>query len=140
MTGNNRMKILAEQTNEQCRLDRWLWAARFFKTRNIAKEAIAGGKVHCLGDRCKPSKNIRIGDELIIRVGYDDRTIIVKELSEIRKGAPEAQKLYEETIDSIEKRERATIDRKQGMLGIQTEGRPTKKQRRQIHQFRQSSN
>lgn len=66
---------MTEQVNEQCRLDKWLWAARFFKTRNIAKEAIAGGKVHCLGERCKPSKNIRIGDGLTIRVGYDDRSI-----------------------------------------------------------------
>lgn len=130
---------MTEQVNEQCRLDKWLWAARFFKTRNIAKEAIAGGKVHCQGERCKPSKNIRIGDELTIRIGYDDRVVIVKDLSEIRKGAPDAQKLYQETAESIQKREQAAANRKLGMQGIQTEGRPTKKQRRQIHQFRQST-
>ncbi|MFD1260832.1 RNA-binding S4 domain-containing protein [Entomomonas asaccharolytica] len=131
---------MTEQVNEQCRLDKWLWAARFFKTRIIAKEAIAGGKVHCQGERCKPSKNIRIGDELTIRIGYDDRVVIVKELSEIRKGASDAQMLYQETAESVQKRQQAAIDRKLGMQGIQTEGRPTKKQRRQIHQFRQSSN
>lgn len=136
---NNRVLTLTEQTNDQCRLDKWLWAARFFKTRNIAKEAIAGGKVHCLGERCKPSKNVRVGDELTIRIGYDDRIIIVKNLSEIRRGASEAQKLYEETTASVQKREQAAKDRKLGMQGIQTDGRPTKKQRRQIHQFRQSS-
>lgn len=123
----------------QCRLDKWLWAARFFKTRNIAKEAIMGGKVHCHGERCKPSKNVTIGEELIIRIGYDERNIIVKGLAEIRHNFSEAQKLYEETSDSVRRREKASIARKMGMQGIQTEGRPTKKQRRQIHQFRQSS-
>lgn len=130
---------MTEQVKEQCRLDKWLWAARFFKTRNLAKEAVAGGKVHCRGERCKPSKNIRIGDELTIRIGYDDRIVIVNVLSEIRKGAAEAQSLYQETTASIQTRAQAAIDRKLGMQGIQTEGRPTKKQRRQIHQFRQSS-
>lgn len=94
---------MTEQVNGQCRLDKWLWAARFFKTRNIAKEAIAGGKVHCQGERCKPSKNIRVGDELTIHIGYDNRIVVVKDLSEIRKGAPEAQQLYQETAESINK-------------------------------------
>lgn len=130
---------MTKEIETPCRLDKWLWAARFFKTRNIAKEAIAGGKIHCQGERCKASKTIRIGDQLTIRIGIDDRVIIVKALSEIRRGAPEAQMLYEETAASVQKRELAAQDRKLGILSIQTEGRPTKKQRRQIHQFRQTT-
>lgn len=130
---------MTHTTETSCRLDKWLWAARFFKTRNIAKEAIAGGKIHCQGERCKASKNVRVGDQLTLRIGFDDRIIIVKALSEIRRGAPEAQTLYEETASSLQKREQATQDRKLGILSIQTEGRPTKKQRRQIHQFRQTT-
>lgn len=125
-------------TSKQCRLDKWLWAARFFKTRTIAKEAIIGGKVHCQGERCKPSKTVNIGEELIIRIGHDERNIIIKGLSEIRFNFSEAQKLYEETLPSIKRREQASHAREMGMQGIQTEGRPTKKQRRQIHQFRRS--
>ena len=130
---------MIKEIQTQCRLDKWLWAARFFKTRSIAKEAISGGKIHCQGERCKASKSIRIGEELTIRIGFDDRIIIIKVLSEIRRGALEAQSLYEETTASLEKREQAMQDRKLGMLSIQTEGRPTKKQRRQIHQFRQTN-
>lgn len=130
---------MIKEIETQCRLDKWLWAARFFKTRSIAKEAIAGGKIHCHGERCKASKNIRVGEQLTIRIGFDDRIIIVNALSEIRRGATEAQALYEETAESLEKREQAMQDRKLGMLSIQTEGRPTKKQRRQIHQFHQTN-
>lgn len=130
---------MTEQVISPCRLDKWLWAARFFKTRNIAKEAIAGGKIHIQRERCKPSKCVKIGDELVIRIGHDTKTVIIKALSEIRRAAPEAQKLYEETPDSIQEREKAATQRKLGMISIQTAGRPTKKQRRQIHQFRQSN-
>lgn len=123
-------------THERVRLDKWLWAARFFKTRRLAKEAIDGGKVHCRGERCKPSKEPRIGEELIIRQGYDQRTVIVEQLSGVRRGAPQAQLLYRETEESIAAREKAAALRKAGALGIQTDGRPTKKQRRQILRFR----
>ena len=122
------------ETND-IRLDKWLWAARFFKTRSLAKDAIEGGKVQQRGERCKPSKVPKIGDEFSIRCGFDERTVVIKALSGVRRGAPEAQLLYEETADSRAKREAATELRKAGALGIQTEGRPTKKQRRQIHQF-----
>jgi len=130
---------LTEQVNEICRLDKWLWAARFFKTRNIAKEAITGGKIHFQSERCKPSKCIKIGDQLTIRIGHDNRVVIVKMLSEVRRGAPDAQKLYEETLESIKIRENSAAQRKLGLLSIQTEGRPTKKQRRQLHQLHQSN-
>ncbi|ARU86960.1 RNA-binding S4 domain-containing protein [Pseudomonas sp. M30-35] len=122
--------------DDKVRLDKWLWAARFFKTRALAKAAIEGGKVHHRGDRCKPGKEPKVGDELVIRIGFDERTIIVQALSVVRRGAPEAQALYSETADSIERRERAAAQRKAGASGMQTDGRPSKKQRRQIHQFR----
>ena len=96
------------------------------------------GKVHCRGERCKPGKEPRIGDEFVLRTGFDERTVVVKALSIVRRGAPEAQTLYEETEESIRRREQAADLRKAGALGVTTDGRPTKKQRRQIHQFHDS--
>jgi ribosome-associated heat shock protein Hsp15 len=121
-----------DKDDDKVRLDKWLWAARFYKTRALAKEAIEGGKVHHRGDRCKPSKEPRIGDEYVIRTGFDERTVVVRALSAVRRGAPEAQALYEETAESQARREEAAAMRKAGALGVQTDGRPTKKQRRQI--------
>lgn len=124
---------------EDCkvRLDKWLWAARFFKTRALAKAAIEGGKVQCGGDRCKPGKEPRIGDEFEIRQGFDTRTVIVRSLSGQRRGAAEAQTLYEETPQSLQLREEAAQKRKAMGPGLLiSEHRPTKKQRRQIHRFR----
>ena len=121
---------------EKVRLDKWLWAARFYKTRALAKEAIEGGKVHCRGERCKPGKEPHVGDEFQLRLGFDERCVIVRQLSTARRGAALAQLLYEETADSIERREAVALLRKAGALGVQTEGRPSKKQRRQLHQFR----
>ncbi len=129
-------EIMNDKDDDKVRLDKWLWAARFFKTRALAKAAIEGGKVHHRGERCKPSKEPKVGDELVIRSGFDERTIIVELLSGVRRGAPEAQTLYRETPESIERREQAAAQRKAGALGMQTDGRPSKKQRRQIHQFR----
>lgn len=117
------------------RLDKWLWAARLFKTRALAKTAIEGGKVHYAGERCKPSKEPRIGDELQVRQGFDQRTLVIKAISMTRRGAPEAQLLYEETAESISKREAAAAARKAAGPGLLSE-RPTKKQRRQIHRFK----
>src|SRR5690554_6872810 len=83
------------------RLDKWLWAARFYKTRSLAKAAIEGGKVHYEGQRTKVSKLVEIGATLKVRQGFDEKVIIVKALSDQRRGAPEAQLLYEETPQSI---------------------------------------
>jgi len=124
-----------QQDDDKIRLDKWLWAARFYKTRALAKTAIESGKVHCRGERCKPGKEPRIGDEFVLRTGFDERTVVVKALSNVRGGAPQAQLLYEETEESIRRREQAADLRKAGALGVTTDGRPTKKQRRQIHQF-----
>lgn len=122
--------------DDKVRLDKWLWAARFFKTRALAKAAIESGKVHCRGERCKPGKEPRIGDTFEIRTGFDERTVVVQALSIVRRGAPEAQLLYSETPESLAKREQAAEMRKAGNLGLTTDGKPTKKQRRQLFQFR----
>jgi ribosome-associated heat shock protein Hsp15 len=127
---------MSDKDSDKVRLDKWLWAARFYKTRALAKEAIEGGKVHCRGERCKPGKEPRIGDEYVIRTGFEERTVRVLALSMVRRGAPEAQLLYEETAASREHREAAAELRKAGALGLQTDGRPSKKQRRQLQQFR----
>ncbi|KPC56782.1 Heat shock protein 15 [Pseudomonas amygdali pv. morsprunorum] len=128
------------EEDDKVRLDKWLWAARFFKTRALARAAIESGKVHCRGERCKPGKEPRPGDEFQIRMGFDERTIVVEALSTVRRGAPEAQTLYSETPDSIAKRESAAAQRKAGNLGVTTDGKPTKKQRRELFGFRASHN
>lgn len=127
---------MSEKDDGKVRLDKWLWAARFYKTRALAKAAIEGGKVHCRGERCKPSKEPKLGDELVIRAGFDERTVVIRALSAVRKGAPEAQLLYEETADSLARRENAAAMRKAGSLGVETDGKPSKKQRRALQRFR----
>ncbi|SFI05782.1 heat shock protein Hsp15 [Pseudomonas guineae] len=127
---------MSDTNDDKVRLDKWLWAARFFKTRALAKAAIEGGKVHHRGERCKPGKEPKVGDVYLIRNGFDERSVVVQALSVVRRGAPEAQALYAETPDSVERREQAAAQRKAGALGMQTDGRPSKKQRRQLHQFR----
>jgi len=127
---------MIEKDDGKFRLDKWLWAARFFKTRALAKAAIEGGKVHCKGERCKPSKEPKLGEELVIRAGFDERTVVIRALSAVRKGAPEAQLLYEETAESLARRESAAAMRKAGALGVETDGRPSKKQRRALQRFR----
>lgn len=119
---------------EKVRIDKWLWAARFFKTRSIAKQAIEGGKVHVGGQRIKASKEITAGTLLTIRQGWDEKVIEVLILSNQRRGAELAQTLYRETEDSIAKREQYAAERKASNAGI-SHDRPNKKQRRQIHRF-----
>lgn len=125
---------------DRIRLDKWLWAARFYKTRALAKAAIESGKVHHRGERCKPGKEPRVGDELQIRIGFDEKTVVVQALSAVRRGAPEAQALYTETEASIAKRENAAAMRKAGATGMTTDGKPSKKQRRDLFKFRGSGN
>ncbi len=123
------------------RLDKWLWAARFFKTRAMAKAAIEGGKVQHQGERCKPGKEPRIGDVYEIRQGFDVRLVEIRAISGQRRGAPEAQLLYEETAESVKRREEAAARRKAMGAGmVISEQRPSKKQRRAIHRFRDEHN
>jgi ribosome-associated heat shock protein Hsp15 len=118
------------------RIDKWLWAARFFKTRRLAIAAVTGNKVHLNEQRTKPAKEVHIGDQLLIRTGYVERTVIVQALSKQRRSAKEAILLYEETPESIKKREEAADLRRQASaLREPRIGRPTKKERRQIHKF-----
>lgn len=124
--------------SDRIRIDKWLWAARFFKTRSIAKQALDGGKIQVDGQRAKASREISPGMMLTIRQGYDDKTVEVLALSDQRRGAPEAQKLYRETADSIALRERRAAERKAGLGSfLASDHRPNKKERRQIHRFRE---
>lgn len=121
------------------RIDKWLWAARFYKTRSLASTAIKGGKVAVNGQRAKPSRELEIGDSVTLRQGYDEKTVVVNALSGQRGPASQAQQLYQETSESRQKRDKekelrqlAAVQRPHG------EGRPTKRERRQIHRFTRS--
>lgn len=129
------MKKNEELNTESMRVDKWLWAARFFKTRSIAKAAIEGGKVHHQNERVKVSKEIRIGMELTIQQGIDKKTVVIKALSGVRGPAPIAQQLYEETSPSIARRELFAAQRKLNNLA-RPDHRPSKKDRRQIQKFK----
>jgi len=118
---------------DKVRIDKWLWTARFFKTRNLAKTAIEGGKVHLNGHRTKPSKEIEIGAKLTLRRGYDEVEVAVIALSDKRGGAPQAALLYNETQASITKRETYAAQRKaMGEAMIKPSSKPNSKQRRQL--------
>jgi ribosome-associated heat shock protein Hsp15 len=122
------------------RVDKWLWAARFFKTRSLAKQALESGKVQCDGNKVKPSREIELGLVLTIRQGFDEKSVVVTGLSEQRRGAPEAALLYEETPESIALRESRAAERKAGMASfIISDHKPNKKERRQIHRFMRKS-
>jgi len=118
------------------RVDKWLWAARFFKTRSLAAEAVSGGKIEINGERVKPSRVVRIGDKVGIRRGPYEWTIIVKDASRRRGSAPQAQQLYEETEASRRKREAAIAQlRLERPPELDIPGRPSKKDRRSIQRF-----
>ncbi len=137
MTRKAQRAPLDEEDDEgKIRIDKWLWAARFFKTRNLAKQAIDGGKIHCDGQRVKASKEVVLGLELTIRQDLTEKVVIVKALSDQRRGAPEAALLYEETEASQQKRAKQAADRKAGLANfIISDHKPNKKERRQIHRF-----
>ena len=121
------------------RVDKWLWAARFFKTRAKCRQAIDGGKVHVNGQRVKPSKELSLSDELKIRQSLDEKIIIVRGLSDQRRGAPEAQQLYTETEESVSARELNSAQRKAAGQHQVFSERPSKKDRRLIHKFREKN-
>ena len=126
------------ESDKKVRLDKWLWAARFYKTRSIAKEMIDGGKVHYDGHRVKPSKEVTLGAMIQLRQGFDEKTVEVTGLSERRGNAQAAALLYQETDVSQQKREQAALQRKQTAGAFpKPEGRPNKKERRKIIQFNQ---
>jgi ribosome-associated heat shock protein Hsp15 len=125
-----------ESDNDKVRLDKWLWAARFFKTRSLAAEAVTGGKVHINGNRAKPSHSVRIGEQMQIRKGPYEFQIIVRNVSARRGSAQTAAVLYEEIPASRAARELlAEQHRLAAITSPRSEGRPDKKQRRQIIRF-----
>lgn len=122
---------------DKVRIDKWLWAARFYKTRSLAKKAIEGGKVRIDGQRPKVSKEIELGQKLSLRQGYDDKEVVVMRLSDQRGPASIAITLYEETPESIALGEKNALERKTNAgTGIHTEGKPNTRQRRHIHRFK----
>ncbi|MFT6028686.1 MAG: ribosome-associated heat shock protein Hsp15 [Oleiphilaceae bacterium] len=124
-------------TEEPVRLDKWLWAARFFKTRSLAKDAVDGGKVQYNEQRCKPGKTVEVGASVKIRQGWVDKVVVVKALSAQRKNAVLAQILYDETEESIILREKILLERKQHQGDqLHPQRRPNKRDRRLIHQFK----
>lgn len=118
------------------RLDKWLWAARFFKTRSLAAEALAGGKVKLNGNTAKPAREIKVGDVLDLTIGHTQWTVSVAALNEYRRPASEAQQLYAETEESRLRREQASETQAIAPTpGTDLKGRPTKRARRQIQRF-----
>ncbi|MEI7179447.1 ribosome-associated heat shock protein Hsp15 [Pectobacterium carotovorum] len=128
-----------EQADDAVRLDKWLWAARFYKTRAMAREMIDGGKVHYNGQRGKPSKQVELNAEIKLRQGNDERTVVILAVSGQRRSATEAQALYQETAASIEKREKLAQARKMNALTMpHPDRRPDKKERRDLIKFKYS--
>jgi ribosome-associated heat shock protein Hsp15 len=125
-----------DEREELIRIDKWLWAARFFKSRSLAAEAVAGGKVDVGGARAKPSRIVRPGDRISIRRGSYEWTVTVKELSRQRGPASEAQEMYDETEESRRKREATAAQlRLERPPDFSTPGRPSKKDRRDIQRL-----
>lgn len=121
------------------RIDKWLWAARFYKTRSVAADAVAGGKVKLNGSAAKPAKELKLGDNLRIRAGDQDWEVIVAGFNEQRRPAEEARLLYRETAESAEQRARqAELRRLAPAPQPDRKGRPTKRDRRQLGQLRGS--
>jgi ribosome-associated heat shock protein Hsp15 len=125
---------------EQIRIDKWLWAARFFKTRALATEAVLGGHVHVNGARVKPSKEIRPGDELEVRRGQTEWTVVVAALADKRGPASAAAALYDETPESAAARAQRALQRRLAPppLGADLGARPTKQARRRLDALRRA--
>lgn len=126
----------AKEAPDRLRLDKWLWAARFFKTRSLAADAIDGGKVRLNGHPVKPAREVKIGDTLDLTIGEAHWTVLVRAINEYRRPAPEARQLYEETGASRLAREQAAEARALAPApGADLRGRPTKRDRRKIQRF-----
>jgi ribosome-associated heat shock protein Hsp15 len=124
---------------DQVRIDRWLWAARFYKTRGAATEAVLGGRVHVNDERVKPAKVVRPGDRLHVTTGDTRRTVLVRAVAEKRGPASVAATLYEETPESIALREQRAVERRLARpLGADLGARPTKQDRRRLEALRRA--
>ena len=122
--------------DDRVRVDKWLWAARFFKTRALAAEAIEGGKVEVNGERAKRARALQVGDRLWLRMGAFEHHLVVRGLSNRRGPASEAQQLYEETEASRKAREALALQMRSVQSNFSWDGKPTKKERREIDKFR----
>ena len=132
------MTIIKNAELTSARLDKWLWAARFYKTRAIAKQMIDGGKVFYNGQRAKSSKAVATGDFIKVRQGFDEKEVEVIALADKRRDANFAQTLFKETAKSIEIREKNSLARKQGiLLSPASDSKPDKKQRRKLREFKE---
>ena len=124
---------------DRVRVDRWLWAARFYKTRGAATEAVMGGRVHLNAERVKPAKDVRVGDRLEVTIGDIRRTVVVRGLAEKRGPAAVAATLYEETPESVALRQQRTAERRLARpLGSDLGARPTKQDRRRLDALRRA--
>lgn len=126
----------ADHDTEKCRIDKWLWAARFFKTRSLATDAVENGRVQLNEVRIKPAKAVAVGDRLSIQIGRYQFVVEVLALSSKRGSAPEAQKLYRETDESRQVREAIAAQLKAQPQPFYFKGRPTKRDRREIERFK----
>lgn len=134
------MTATSSDQDDRVRLDKWLWAARFYKTRNLAKQAIEGGKVHYNSQRTKPGKLVEAGGIVTLRLGLQERIVVIDNLSDRRRSAPEAQALYHETDDSVKRREDLAWQRKTMQAAqLPPARRPSKKDRRNIQRFREQN-
>jgi ribosome-associated heat shock protein Hsp15 len=124
---------------DEVRVDRWLWTARFFKTRGAATEAVLGGRVHVNGARVKPAKDVRPGDTVKVTTGDVRREVVVRGVAERRGPAAAAQSLYEETPESVARREQRSLERRLSRpLGADLGARPTKQDRRRLQALRRA--
>lgn len=128
---------MGAEAADRVRIDKWLWAARFFKTRSLATDAVDGGKVAVNGDGAKPAKLVKIGDEVRVRVGPYEHVLVVRGLAERRGSTEAAQALYEERAESVAARERLREQLRLAPAAFTYEekGRPTKKDRRELQRF-----
>ena len=137
MSDATRRYISRMESNDRVRIDKWLWAARFFKTRSLATEAVDGGKVEVNGERAKPAKLIKAGDEVRLRLGPYEHILMVRALAERRGPASAAQALYEETEASRAERDKLAAQLRMAPAAFvyEEKGRPTKKDRRDLSRF-----
>ena len=136
------MKPASDPSHDsKVRLDKWLWAARFYKTRSLSSEQIDKGHVKLNGQHTKPSREVRPGDTVELRQGHDVRSIVVRALSHVRGPAPVAALLFEETAESVARRQASAEQRRLAPepASTQTQGRPTKRDRREIDSLRRPS-
>lgn len=130
-------KAKTSEQNQEVRLDKWLWAARFFKTRGLARDSIQGGKIRYNGQRCKPSRTVDVGAQLLIPRGYDNIEVVVQKILDKRQSAPIAQTMYEETDQSIDQREKNQQARNLAAFhSPRPDNKPDKKQRRDLIKFK----